>query len=103
MLYDIPPDNLGVEIRHPLDGELFTLFYVRSKCRATTLKVTELQNADNNAAPGYSAQEIERSVNNLRKKNLKGKKRTVAATRDFVHQKWATYSLWVPKPPMVMS
>ena len=65
MLHDIPPDNPGVNIRYRLDGAIFNTSRLRSRRHSCTRSITELQYADDNAAPCHSTNALQQSVNNF--------------------------------------
>ena len=69
MLHDIPPDNPGVNIRYRLDGTIFNTSRRRSRRHSCTRSITELQYADDNAAPCHSTNTLQQSVNNFSKKD----------------------------------
>ena len=66
MLYEIPTDNPGVEIKYRLNGGLFNLPRLRSQRLTNITRITELQYADDNATPAHSPEEIQQSVNNFK-------------------------------------
>ncbi|XP_076032471.1 uncharacterized protein LOC143020192 [Oratosquilla oratoria] len=59
MMYEIPSDNQGVDIRYRLDSGLFNLAKFRSKQLTTIKIVTELQYADDNATFCHSADDLQ--------------------------------------------
>ena len=66
MLYEIPADNPGVEIKHRFDGGLFNLSRLRSQRLTNITQITEMQYADDNATPAHSPEEMQQSVNNFK-------------------------------------
>ena len=66
MLYEIPTDNPGVEIKYRFNGGLFNLSRLRSQRLTNITRITELQYADDNATPAHSPEEIQQSVNNFK-------------------------------------
>ncbi|XP_076059368.1 uncharacterized protein LOC143035979 [Oratosquilla oratoria] len=59
MMYEIPSDNPGVDIRYRLDSGLFNLTKFRSKQLTTIKTVTEMQYADDNATFCHSADDLQ--------------------------------------------
>ena len=66
MLYEIPPDNPGVEIKYRFNGGLFNLSRLRSQRLTNITQITELRYADDNATPAHSPEEMQQSVNNFK-------------------------------------
>jgi len=65
MLYEIPQNNPGVNIKYRLTGGLFNLSRLRSKNLTYPTTVTELQYADDNAALAHTTNHFQQSVNNF--------------------------------------
>jgi len=65
MLYEIPQNNPGVNIKYRLIGSLFNLSRLRSKNLTHITTVTQLQYADNNAAHAHTTNHLQQSVNNF--------------------------------------
>lgn len=65
MIHEIPHNNPGVEIKYRFDGGIFKLARLKSRRLTNTIKVTELQYADDNAAAAHSPAELQESVDNF--------------------------------------
>ncbi|XP_070000282.1 uncharacterized protein [Penaeus vannamei] len=65
MLYDVPHNNSGVEIKYRLDGGIFKLARHSSQRNTNTMNVSELQYADDNAAVAHTQAELQESVDNF--------------------------------------
>ncbi|XP_076043675.1 uncharacterized protein LOC143026786 [Oratosquilla oratoria] len=65
MLYEVPHNNPGVEIKYRLDGGIFKLARLKSQHNTNTINVTELQYADNNTAVTHTQAELQESVDNF--------------------------------------
>ncbi|ROT60661.1 putative RNA-directed DNA polymerase from mobile element jockey-like [Penaeus vannamei] len=65
MLYEVPHNNPGVEIKYRLDGGIFKLARLSSQRNTNTINVTELQYADDNAAVAHTQAELQESVDNF--------------------------------------
>lgn len=65
MLYEVPHNNPGVEIKYRLDGGVFKLARHKSRRNTNTINVTELQYADDNASIAHTQPELQESVDNF--------------------------------------
>ena len=65
MMYEIPANNPGVDIRYRLDSGLFNIAKFRSGPLTTTRTITEMQFADDNASPCHSVEDLQQSVDNF--------------------------------------
>ncbi|XP_076058643.1 uncharacterized protein LOC143035662 [Oratosquilla oratoria] len=61
MLYEVPHNNPGVEMKYRLDGGIFKLARLKSRRNTNT----ELQYADDNAAVAHTHAELQQSVDNF--------------------------------------
>ena len=65
MLYDIPNDSPGVELRYRMDGGLFNTSRLKSRALSSITQVTELQYADDNCTIAHNLEDLQISADNF--------------------------------------
>ncbi|KAK3886377.1 hypothetical protein Pcinc_009480 [Petrolisthes cinctipes] len=62
MLNEIPPDTPTIDLQFRMDGGVFNLARLRAKTKTTKTLLREMQYADNNATPGQTAEDLQRTA-----------------------------------------
>jgi len=59
MLYELPADTPGIDMRYRLDGGLFNQARLKAHTKTSMQRITELQYADDNATPASSPEDLQ--------------------------------------------
>ncbi|KAK3860523.1 hypothetical protein Pcinc_033430 [Petrolisthes cinctipes] len=62
MLNEIPPDTPTIDLQFRMDGGVFNLARLRAKTKTTKTLLREMQYADDNANPGQTAEDLQRTA-----------------------------------------
>ncbi|KAK3882952.1 hypothetical protein Pcinc_012706 [Petrolisthes cinctipes] len=62
MLNEIPPDTPTIDLQFRMDGGVFNLARLRAKTKTTKTLLREMQYADDNATPGQTAEDLQRTA-----------------------------------------
>ncbi|KAK3889203.1 hypothetical protein Pcinc_006774 [Petrolisthes cinctipes] len=62
MLNEIPPDTPTIDLQFRMDGGVFNLARLRATTKTTKTLLREMQYADDNATPGQTAEDLQRTA-----------------------------------------